>query len=279
MAEPPDSEIYSWVRFSKEGFHFLRSSVQYYLRLLESDLKGIKADPELAALFPDGKIHSYPLNEEIDRAKNVLEFLDHTIEKADTNAWHYRATVSHGLVRFLKSCRILYVAYLRLKRDEFNSQHGVSKQGVDAIDRRLSELEEATGTGIFADAIPYPLSAPTVESLKQRMSGTQSKLEPNATRPVVIDTIEIRDPALRARCLDLFKLFQDDNQTERLDTVVTEATRILEDRLRGLSNAPAACTGVDLAKHAFNPEKPVLRLSEISAEQDAAHLLFRGVFG
>ena len=95
----------------------------------------------------------------------------------------------------------------------------------------------------------------------------------------MIDSIEILDPELRSRCLDLFQSFKQDGQHERLDTVVTEATRIFENKLRSISGAPADCVGVDLATYAFGEKTPKLIISEVTAEQEAVHLMFRGVFG
>ncbi|MEW6658065.1 MAG: TIGR02391 family protein [Thermodesulfobacteriota bacterium] len=137
-------------------------------------------------------------------------------------------------------------------------------------------------TGIFRNASPYPLvvsQLPEIEGGEQVMvTGTpmiQSDVRP---RPIIIGSIEILDKELRQRCLDLFAQFREGGQHDRLDTVVNEATRILEDRLRFLSSASATCTGVDLAKHAFG-QPPALIVSDVAAEQEAAHLLFRGVFG
>lgn len=79
--------------------------------------------------------------------------------------------------------------------------------------------------------------------------------------------------------MDLFAQFHEDGQHDRLDTVVNEATRILEDRLRSLSGAPETCVGVDLARHAFGTPSPRLSVSDIASEQESAHLLYRGVFG
>ena len=39
------------------------------------------------------------------------------------------------------------------------------------------------------------------------------------------------------------------------------------------------CVGVDLAKYAFSGPDPHLKVSDIGPEQEAAHLLYRGVFG
>lgn len=100
-------------------------------------------------------------------------------------------------------------------------------------------------------------------------------------QPVVLESIEIRDPELRKRCLDLFTKFRTEGAHDRLDTVVTEATRVLEDRLRSLSSAPATCTGVELAAHAFG-SSPRLIVSDVEPEQQGCPpplSLFRGVFG
>jgi hypothetical protein len=68
-------------------------------------------------------------------------------------------------------------------------------------------------------------------------------------------------------------------QHDRLDTVISEATRILEDRLRALAGADVSCSGVDLATFAFRLPAPRLGVSEVPAEQAAAQLLYRGIFG
>lgn len=96
---------------------------------------------------------------------------------------------------------------------------------------------------------------------------------------MVTDSIQILDAELRERCLDLFEAFHKDGKHERFDTVISEATRIFETRLRSLSGAPDKCKGVDLAQAAFGGNPPVLKVSDVSAEQQAVHLLYRGAFG
>lgn len=96
---------------------------------------------------------------------------------------------------------------------------------------------------------------------------------------MVVESIEIRDSELRRRCLDLFDQFQQDGQHDRLDTVITEATRILDDRLQVLSNAPAGLPGNKLAEFAFHASKARLVVSDQYAEQEAVHLLYRGSLG
>jgi len=99
------------------------------------------------------------------------------------------------------------------------------------------------------------------------------------SRPIILGSIEILDTELRSRCLDLFEAFRTEGTTDRLDTVLTEGTRVLENRIRAVAQLQADCFGLDLAKAAFGGATPALRVSEVAAEQDAAHLLYRGVFG
>jgi hypothetical protein len=79
--------------------------------------------------------------------------------------------------------------------------------------------------------------------------------------------------------LDLFDMFTLGSQADRFDTVVMEATKILEDRLRRTANLDASYDGLKLVSAALGGAAPVLRLSSHAGEQEAAHALFRGVFG
>lgn len=97
--------------------------------------------------------------------------------------------------------------------------------------------------------------------------------------PKIATTIELLDPQIRERCLDLFNTFHLEDQTHRLDIVITEATRILEDRIRRLSGADPNLDGLKLVAFAFGGTNPKLKLGTIQSEQDAAHQMFRGVFG
>ena len=136
-------------------------------------------------------------------------------------------------------------------------------------------------TGVFAQATPIPLLVDQVaqEQAAQAPDTTAGLHYVSRPRPVVISSIEILDSDLRARCLDLYQSFCEDGSAHRLDTVVSEATRILEDRIRRKAELPPDCVGVDLASKAFSGDPPILRLSDIENEQKAAHLLYRGVFG
>jgi hypothetical protein len=281
--EPGDGHFYNWVWFSKETLSFFRAAVRVYEEVLEKDIATVRDDSELSMLLDQEALESYPIGREYDRAKWVRQWLDGQIEQAgDSSMVH--ATISHGTVRFLKSVEIVFLQHLRHKRDSLAASPSTSKALLNALDQQLARVEEQAGQGIFQAATPYPLVidqlpvATTVEDITAPIATFPEA--PKRTRPVVLDTIEIRDAALRRRCLDLLAQFQQDGEHDRLDTVVSEATRILEARLRTLAGADVSGFGVDLATFAFKASPtPRLRVSEIPSEQEAAHLLYRGVFG
>jgi hypothetical protein len=100
---------------------------------------------------------------------------------------------------------------------------------------------------------------------------------PSAIQPAA--TLTLCDGQLRTRVQDLFERLVSEKQFDRLDTVITEGTRILEDRLRSTSGAPAETVGVELATYAFSPTSGRCRVSSVESEQQAVHMLFRGAFG
>lgn len=281
--EPPDHHGYDGLRFDRGTLEFYLAAVRFYESLLEDDLKAVREDEDLRAILGDEALDSYPIANELRLVQRVRERLEGTIGEGGRDVSRYDVNMSHGRVRFIKSVSILYLEHLRFRRQILASRSSISKSMLEAVDQRLARFEERTQIGVFRTATPYPLllsqlpqAALEEAPAAPRNAGLAGSVRP---RPVVLDSIEIRDPELRSRCLDLFAQFREDGQHDRLDTVVNEATRILEDRLRSLSGAPATCVGVDLAKRAFGPPSPLLIVSEVGPEQDAAHLLYRGVFG
>lgn len=281
--EPSDHLVYSpWMSFNKDTFEFYFAAVKFYESLLETDFKAVQNDQDLKAILGEEELDSYPIGKELKRVKRFVIWFANHIEKAGKHAetWGYEVELTHGVVRFIKSVSLLYLAHLRGKRQKIASRPTTSKVLLEAVDQQLARLEEKTQLGVFRIATPYPLIIDQLsQGVDQALPQDRVLVRDLRPRPVILDTIEIRDPALRNRCLDLFAQFREDGQHDRLDTVVNEATRILEDRLRSLSNAPPNCVGVDLAKEAFALPNPRLIVSDIAAEQDSAHLLYRGVFG
>lgn len=283
--EPHDHHMYSWISFNRDTLKFYLAAVKFYENLLKEDIDAIENDDDLAVLLDDrdkNKLEIYQELKNVTRGKNWLE---QKIEEQGVDAWDYDISMSHGSVRFLKSVGLLYLEHLRNRRNKLSTKPNISKYALMVVDQRISYFEEKTEIGVFKKATPQQLliDSPklevneteneTTDEIKEKIVGSKRP------RPHIIDSIDIFDPELKSRCLDLFHTFQEDGQNERLDTVVTEATRILETKLRKISNAPDDCVGVDLAAYALGGKNPKLIVSEIVSEQEAAHLLFRGVFG
>jgi len=279
--EPPDDRVYEWVFFDRDTFHFYASAVKFYHSLLKKDLEAILADSDLKSILGEDQLQDLEINRELRKVQRVLDWVSDTIAKGGKDAIDYDISIAHGVVRFLKSVAILYLGHLKQRRNLLASRSNISRHALESVDRQISRLEEKTQIGIFGSATPMPLLVDQVAqpSTWAGESESESLVTAQRPRPIVLATIEILDPELRSRCLDLFDMFQREGQRDRLDTVISEATRILEDRVRRLSGADATCVGRDLAAYAFGTKTPRLIISDVGAEQDAAHLMYRGVFG
>lgn len=282
--EPDDRHEYRWLTLNRDTFEFFIASVKYYVSLLEADLAAVQADEDLSQVLDERTLATYPVAHELDHLKWLLGKLDRDREQGGADAIDYSICITHGDVRLIKSTAQLYLEHLHARRDRIAARPNVSNSVLEAVDQRLAGLAEKTSLGVFRDATPYPLAIEQVPDAP-RQSDDMAQYTPSEpqsvsrSRPGVLESIQIRDTELRSRCLDLLHQFSEDGEHERLDTVVTEATRILENRLRLLSRADETCFGVDLAKHAFGGPEPRVVVSAVEAEQEAAHLLFRGVFG
>jgi Protein of unknown function (Hypoth_ymh) len=280
--EPPDHHYYGLVMFNVSSLRYLLAAVRFYESRLEQDAKYVRDDTELSGLLDQETLDSYPFGRDLDRTQRVRIWLEKLIAKADAESKSLvDGNLSHGWVRFLKSVETLYLAHLRRKRDATVLRATTSKGLLEAIDQELSKREEESCAGVFRTATPYPLVIDQFPPPAERAEPGALVPPAGVERPraVVLESIEIRDLDLRRRCLDLFAQFHQDGQHDRLDTVISEATRILEARLRELAGADASSFGVELAALAFRPPSPRLSVSEVQAEQEAAHLMYRGIFG
>jgi len=277
--EPDDYHMYSYLSFNNDTLHFYLESIKFYEGLLKEDLVAIESDKDLAFLLAERDKNNLEIKKELERVGRAREWIEKKFEERGHEAWDYDLTASHGSIRFLKAVGLLYLQHLKNRRNILSAKPRISAHALKAVDQKISYFEEKTKLGVFNNATTRPLLVNMEEVEDVAIQPNTTELEIKRPRPVLIDSIEILDPELRSRCLDLFFSFKQDGQHERLDTVVTEATRILEDKLRTISGAPSTCVGVDLATYAFSGKTPQLIVSEVQAEQESAHLLFRGIFG
>lgn len=280
--EPSDFHGYGLVSFNRDTLEFYSAAVAFYKSLLTEGLKLITSDDDLKTILGEDALATFPIAKELERTERARKQFESLLASGESKQPDFDLPISHGWVRYVKSVSILYLEHLRAKRDEVSTRSNFPKGLLQAIDQRLAKFEEKTQIGVFRNATPKPLilaELPKIHEEAPKVAEVAVEVRERRPQPVVLDSIEIRDTELRKRCLDLLAMFREEGSHERLDTVVNEATRILEDRLRLLSGAPATCTGVDLAKHAFAVSSPRLKVSDIAAEQESAHLLYRGLFG
>ena len=279
--EPSDQHIYNWVHFSLEAINFYIASLNFYEKNLQDNLKSFSIDPDLKSILPENIIESLPISREIAYIQHFRDWLNDFVQKNPNKLWGYDLGIEHRSVRILKSVCALHMKHLRNKRNVIAANPSMATQVLSSVDQRFAAIEETFSSGIFQFATPMPLMVDEIPETQAPEPQTPPPNPPEQSRPraVLLQSIQILDSILRTRCLDLFDSFQKETQLDRLDTVISEATRVLEDRLRALSNAPIDSYGADLASFAFSGPAPRLRVSSIKAEQEAAHLLFRGAFG
>lgn len=259
---------------------FLIAALKFYEELLSQESEVIAADEHLMSFLTDHVRHEHGVGRDLEHAVQVRERMETELER---RAHHLDITIplTHGTVRYLKSVARLYLNFIKQRRNAFSRRPNVTKRFLSALDRQITLREETFATqGVFANASPVPLLVEQVlPSTSHPGASPASLAHSDRPKPVLVDSIPILDDELHARCLDLLMQFEEQSQSDRHDTVVTEATRILENRLRQLTTTHDGTTGTDLVTRSFGGKHPVLRVSEVPAEQDAVHLLFRGVFG
>lgn len=283
-AEPPDHHRYSWVMFYTDTVRFLVSALDFYIDLLTQETEQLNSDPCLKQFLTEDTRREFRIGRDLDQAKRCQGWLSDKLSSAE-GRFDVDISLDHGTARYLKSVGLLYLGHIKNRRNDLSSRPNISKNTLAALDREITTKDEFLNrAGIFSNATILPLLAEqqVPEIIDQQGAATTGVPSlSRASRPaaVLIDSIEILDDELRRRCLDLFMQFQESGQSERHDTVVSEATRILEHRLRSLTQSDASVSGADLVNRAFSGDPPKLRISVVNSEQKAVHLLFLGTFG
>lgn len=282
-SENSDDYQYNWVMFRTQTIQFVIRALDFYMSLLGDEEKELTEDPELAALITDDTRRDIGLESEAQRAKRIKDFLAEKIKGRDQFDT-VDLSVSHWLVRYMKSLAFIYLRSLKERRNKLASRKTVTSFTLTAVDREISAVEDLfQNAGVFKGAstldllASYPESPTETEAPSDRATPLPDLGQ--RPRPVVVGSIEILDHELRARCLDLFNQFQEAGQAERNDTVVAEASRILENRLRKVLGADDGKSAKQLVSDAFNAKSPRLVVSNVPAEQESAQLLFLGTFG
>jgi uncharacterized protein (TIGR02391 family) len=285
-AENHDNHTYNWIMFERDTVVFVLRAIDFYVALLGEESRELGEDPDLANLITEDTRRELGFGRDRERALRIKEWIQQKSGGSD-DSYHVDISMSHGTVRFIKAVSLLYLAKLKLKRNALASRPNITASTLSALDREISRKEELFfSAGVFKNASAVPLLAQLEPLLRSERLATQASADDDSPlltasrpRPVLVDSIEILDNELRTRCLDLFNRFQESGQADRNDTVVAEASRILENRLRAVTGCTDGSTGKQLVTLAFNAQKPRLRVSSIASEQEGAQLLFFGTFG
>lgn len=115
--------------------------------------------------------------------------------------------------------------------------------------------------------------------LLEGTENTQISLLP----PIIQDLVEQNElnseqalrrlhPRLSDACEELFV-------SGRFDDAIFNAFKLVEDRVRRMAEVDPEDIGVGLISKTMKPTDPILVLSDITSEQEAAHSLFRGAIG
>lgn len=283
IRENHDHYQYNWVMFYRDTIEFFIHAVKFYEDLLSKEASILNEDFHLNNFLTNDLRREFRIGRNLEEATRVREWLENHSNKSP-DRYDIDISLSHGNVRYLKSVGILYLGFIKQHRNALSENPNMTSNLLSAIDRQISHQEENINQlGVFKNAslIPLIVDQNTIASAKKLDGKNDVVSIAKATRPKpqIISTIEILDSELRERCLDLFNQFNETGQSERHDTVVAEAARILENRLRLLTKSDDGATGIKLLNRAFDKANPLIKVSTVSAEQEGAELLFRGLFG
>lgn len=281
--EHQDSYTYNWISFYRESVVFFLESLKFYESLLKGEEETLINDAHLNNFLSEDLRREFRVGRDLQRITKFIEWIESKLNEAPSR-WDIDLSLNHGSVRLLKSVGLLYLGFLKQRRNKLSSDPNCSQNLLDALDRGITAQEDALNTmGVFKNAslIPLTVAQTTVDTPPKEQNSTEqsSIAKTERPKPQIVSTIEILDSELRRRCLDLFNQFENDGQSDRHDTVIAEATRILEDRLRKLTKSEDNATAAKLISRAFDGNKPLIKASEIPGEQDGAQQLFRGLFG
>lgn len=281
--ENHDHYQYNWISFYRETVEFLFEAIKFYEGLLVKEDQALNENPHLKGFLNEDLKREFGISTNLNKATRIKDWLEMKLNQ-NAGKWDIDLDMSHGTVRLLKSVGFLYLGFLKQQRNEISKDPNCSNNLLAALDRGISSQEDKLNNyGIFKNASRIPLTidqAVVEKDTPETASNNDASISKSERpRPQVINSIELLDSELRKRCLDLFSQFEEAGEPDRHDTVIAEATRILEDRLRKLTHTNDNANALKLVTRAFDEKNPMIKASTIQGEQEGAQQLFRGVFG
>jgi integrase/recombinase XerC len=126
------------------------------------------------------------------------------------------------------------------------------------------------------------ITATTIRNVVKQRShealgrGTKQEIIPISFRHYFISTITQSFSSFHPKIAGKCRVYFD---TGLYDDAIFNAMKIVEDEVRKKASLPNTDYGVNLISNAMSPKAPIIIFSTISAEQEAAHNLFRGALG
>jgi hypothetical protein len=257
------------VSLSKTTLRLALQGFQKYRRILEQ-LSGIESSFGL---------EQSPVAREIQKIDNYISLCKKNIEgmqndpSADT-------MVLYRDLRWLKAGMLLRINELRAQREtEFAKYTSLPVFVVQAINARIAEYENLAESGLFNSMVPHLLTFDSVMPAPIKVQVSDSIInDPKGS--LFVMRVELLDEGLRHRCGDLYEQFAaDPTHQDRFDTVLRDASVVIESRIRETTGLPDSLIGQPLLARALAPDTGELIFSDDKNEQSAFHLLFIGFFG
>ncbi len=276
MVEPDDGTLYTFFHLGADSYRLLLIGVDWYEVQLTAGTNLVTSNPTLKALFDKDAMNDGAIGEELRRVRIVRHYLK-DIPPLTHDVTITICNITYQTLRYFKALIGLGLELVTAERNRISSNTDCGPGVAFALDAKINAARERAGVGIFAEMTPLPLLFhPGTSEPSSPMRLVQSSA---AAFRVMADRLEFRDPELSKHCLDQLQRFSETGEHERLDSVVRDASTLLEVRLRKLSGAPSDTTGWDLISFAFGGSSPRILLSSNPKEHDAGQLLFRGFFG
>jgi uncharacterized protein (TIGR02391 family) len=172
------------------------------------------------------------------------------------------------------------LAGLRQKDDSIKQvkQAGVEmrKRTRDWADAVVSASQGVFSSPVFtSSSLVAPTGLyPNLEPLRELLEvfKPQEFLDASAPPSTVVYTFDVLHEEIRARCQTHFG-------TGQYDDAIFNAMKAVESCLRLRVSGGPGDLGMALVNRAMNPNAPLLLFSNVPAEQEAYHALFRGAIG
>ena len=263
------------VWFYSETYRFLHEG----LKLIDKQLDAVVPEfTQIRQEFGIGDTGSSEFEIQASRIKRMIKWGDHHASE-DAPSITING-VSWGTLRLLKAGGIAMVRKLEERRDALLKTHRIVPETLlKSIDEMIEKGRNKTEIGMLNGLKPADVLFELGKVQEHYLQPDQAiQPSPQKAKTVIFksDAGVIVDKELRSRCLDLLRKFDEENNPERLDTVVREMSVILENRVRTLAKLKDKTR---LMTKAFSPGGALLKFSEENDVQQNAYFLFQGYAG